>query len=193
MTSKKLSLIYTYLIPRRCHSLPEKNADGQNWYISQSDWLHHRKCHTGFSVPAKMQLHYVKAVLKTHQILPVDLRATFPENQVEAHFRQEGPGKYQKWCIQSAYSTICTAIYVVIELCRAYRSWDMATLGRPPGLPAYWSRSPSPKTGSLERTGDRNFQHWLRAHLSELKVCKRFHVMVLTFDLWAWTSRDQQR
>ncbi len=42
-----------------------------------------------------------------------------------------------------------------------HRRWDMAFLGRPPGLPASGSRSPSPKTGSLGRPGDRNFQHCL--------------------------------
>ncbi len=38
----------------------------------------------------------------------------------------------------------------------------MGFLGRPPGLPAFGSRSPSPKISSLGRPGDRNFQHCIR-------------------------------
>ncbi len=36
----------------------------------------------------------------------------------------------------------------------------MIISGRPSGLPASGSRSPSPKTGSFGRPGDRNLQHW---------------------------------
>ncbi len=55
----------------------------------------------------------------------------------------------------------------------------MGFSGRPPGLPASVSRSPSPKKGSLGRPGDRSLQHCILVFITQDVFNKEFVPIIL--------------